>query len=154
FVSVLPDAEALVDGCGPDCCWVEDVAPCVVLDDDVPPLAPPVPEDWLVVAPCEIDEGEFEVVALWLALAPLETLWSPLPTFTPGLMFAPALTSVLLMPTFAFTSTFGFTLSRLPDDEDDVVGDIEPDVVDEVWPLVPPWSMFDVEFVLLDVWLA
>src|SRR5687768_3022207 len=50
-------------------------------------------------------------VELWLALTPLHTFWSPLPTFTPGLMFAPALTSVLLMPTLASTPTFGFTLT-------------------------------------------
>src|SRR3954466_14830063 len=31
--------------------------------------------------------------------------------FTPGLMFAPALTSVLLMPTFASTPTFGLTFT-------------------------------------------
>jgi len=106
------------------------------------------------VVPWFIVDELFTSVDVWFALVELETLWSPLPTFTPGLMFADALRSVLLIPTFAFTSTFGFTLSRLPDDEDDVVGDIEPDVVDEVWPLVTPWFMFDVEFVLLDVWLA
>jgi hypothetical protein len=50
-------------------------------------------------------------VELWFAVTPLDTLWSPLPTFTPGLMFAPALTSVLLMPTLASTPTFGFTLT-------------------------------------------
>jgi len=48
-------------------------------------------------------------VELWLALTLLEVLWSPLPTFTPGLMLAPALMSVLLMPTLASTPTFGFT---------------------------------------------
>ena len=50
-------------------------------------------------------------VELWLALTPLPTFWSPLPTFTPGLMLAPALTSVLLMPTLASTPTFGFTFT-------------------------------------------
>src|SRR5688572_17541380 len=49
-------------------------------------------------------------VELWFALTLLDTDWSPLPTFTPGLMFAPAFTSVLLMPTLASTPTFGFTL--------------------------------------------
>jgi hypothetical protein len=50
-------------------------------------------------------------VELWFAVTPLDTLWSPLPTLTPGLMFAPAFTSVLLMPTLASTPTFGFTLT-------------------------------------------
>jgi hypothetical protein len=114
----------------------------------------PVVDDWLLVVPWFIVEELFTSVDVWFALVELETLWSPLPTFTPGLMFADALRSVLLIPTFAFTSTLGFTLSRLPDEDDEVVGDREPDVVDEVWPLVTPWFMFDVELVLLDVWFA
>jgi hypothetical protein len=56
-------------------------------------------------------EDGLVVVALWLAETPLEVFWSPVPTFTPGLMFAPALTSVLLMPTFASTPTLGFTFT-------------------------------------------
>ena len=35
----------------------------------------------------------------------------PDPMLTSGLMFAPAFTSVLLMPTFASTPTFGFTFT-------------------------------------------
>jgi hypothetical protein len=50
-------------------------------------------------------------VELWFALTALDTLWSPLPALTPGLMFAPALMSVLLMPTLASTPTFGFTFT-------------------------------------------
>ena len=47
----------------------------------------------------------------WLALVELFTVWLPLEfTWTPGLMLAEALRSVLLMPTFASTPTFGFTL--------------------------------------------
>jgi hypothetical protein len=51
------------------------------------------------------------VEADWFAVTPLVTDWLPLPTFTPGLMFAPRFTSVLLMFAFASTPTFGFTLS-------------------------------------------
>ena len=82
----------------------------------VAPFVPEV-EDWLEVAPWFIVEEEFTSVDDWFAEAPLVTLWLPLPRFTPGLMFAAAFTSVLLMPTFASTPTFGFTLSvpRLPD---------------------------------------
>ena len=35
-------------------------------------------------------------------------------TLTPGLMFAPALISLLAMPTFAPTPTFGFTFVLVP----------------------------------------
>src|SRR5687767_2146928 len=41
---------------------------------------------------------EFTSVDCCEALTLLLTVWSPLPTFTPGLMFAPRLTSVLVMP--------------------------------------------------------
>ncbi|HYY60333.1 MAG TPA: hypothetical protein VE756_02990 [Burkholderiales bacterium] len=103
------DALPLVDG---------DEAPLLVDGDVVPealpdvvPEALPEPEDWLVCAPWFMVEDGFVVVALWFADTLLEVFWSPVPMFTPGLMFAPALTSVLLMPTFASTPTFGFTFT-------------------------------------------
>src|SRR5687768_7318925 len=77
---------------------------------ELPPAADSVVEDWLLEALCSIVEDEPMSVELWFALTLLDTDWSPLPTFTPGLMFAPALMSVLLMPTFASTPTFGFAL--------------------------------------------
>jgi hypothetical protein len=46
-----------------------------------------------------------------LAETPLVTLWLLLPTLTPGLMFAEALTSLFAIPTLAPIPTFGFTLS-------------------------------------------
>jgi hypothetical protein len=120
-----------------------DGVPLVVLDD------------WLLVVPWFIVDELFTSVDVWLALVELFTLRSPPPTFTPGLMFAAALRSVLLMPTLAFTSTLGLTLSRLPDEvEGDDVGDAEPELVDDAWPLVTPWFMFDVAPMLLEVWLA
>lgn len=79
-------------------------------------------DDWSVVALCVVVELGLVMVDCWLALAPLVTVWSPLPTFTPGLMFAPAFTDELLTPTLASTPTFGFTLSvLLLDEEGDVV---------------------------------
>src|SRR5688572_1712003 len=80
----------------------------------VPPAAAlpdSVLDSWLLDAVCSIVDEELMSVELWFALTLLDTDWSPLPTFTPGLMFAPALTSVLLMPTFASTPTFGLTLN-------------------------------------------
>ena len=71
----------------------------------------PEPDDWLVCAPWFVVDDGLVVVALWFAETPLETFWSPVPRFTPGLTFAPALTSLLLMPTFASTPTFGFTFT-------------------------------------------
>ena len=53
------------------------------------------------------------VVALWSAVAPLDEFTLPEPRFTSGLTFAPAFTSVLLMPTLASTPTLGFTLVLL-----------------------------------------
>src|SRR4051812_28151052 len=54
-------------------------------------------------------------------------------TLTPGLMFAAAFTSVLLMPTFASTPTFGFTLMVRPEavvpELEAVVPLVDPDVV-------------------------
>ena len=58
-----------------------------------------------------VDDG-LVVVAFWLAVAePVDTLLSPVPTFTSAPTLAPAFTSVLLMPTFASTPTFGFTFT-------------------------------------------
>src|SRR5688572_9618964 len=59
----------------------------------VPPAAAlpdPVLDDWLVDAFWSIVDDELMSVELWFALTLLDTDWSPLPTFTPGLMFAPA----------------------------------------------------------------
>lgn len=89
----------------------------VELDDDgaVPPAALEVVPDALPdpeaeVAPWFMVEDGLVVVAFWLAEAePVDTPWLPVPRFTPAPTFAPALTSVLLMPTFA--STFGFTFT-------------------------------------------
>lgn len=88
-----------------------------LLAGELPPVAAPLepealpePEDWLVCAPWFIVEDGLVVVALWLALTPLETFWSPLPALMPGLTFAPAFTSLFEMPTLAPTPTFGFTL--------------------------------------------
>jgi hypothetical protein len=78
------------------------------------PLEPevlPEPVDWLCCVLWLICDCGFVVVALWFALTPLDTFWSPVPALIPGLMFAPALTSLLLMPTFAPTPTFGFTFT-------------------------------------------
>jgi len=86
------------------------------------------------------------IVLDWLAVTPLFTVWLPLPTCTPGLMFAPAFTALLLMFAFASTPTFGFTfsvgLSELP------LEVVLPCVVEDVWPL------FDVAPVLDEVWPA
>ena len=88
-------------------------------------VVPPVVEPWLLVVPWFMVDELFTSVDVWFALVELFTLRSPVPVFTPGLMLAEAFTSVLLMPTFASTATFGFTfnvgfrlgftLSRLPD---------------------------------------
>jgi len=78
----------------------------------VPDVLLPEVEDWFVLVPWFIVEVEPMSVADWFALTPLETDWLPLPMLTPGLTLAPRFTSVLLMPTFASTPTFGFTLSE------------------------------------------
>lgn len=76
-----------------------DAVPLVVLDD------------WLFVAPWFMVDEVFTSVDVWFAVVLLVVVVSPLlPTLTPGLMLAAALMSVLLMPTFASTPTFGFTL--------------------------------------------
>jgi len=138
---VLPPAEGEV----PPAALLDDGDVALLVDGDVPPAAPlvlpealPEPEDWLVCAPWFIDEEGLVVVALWFADTLLEVFWSPVPMFTPGLMFAPALTSVLLMPTFASTPTFGFTFTPpegavvLPDE---LLGceDCEDCVLCELW---------------------
>src|SRR5438552_10625843 len=76
-------------------------------------------------------EDGLVVVALWFADTPLDVFWSPVPMFTPGLMFAPALTSVLLMPTFASTPTLGFTFTpELGCEVEDWLGCADWSVVD------------------------
>jgi len=105
-----------------------------------------VDDDWLVLAPWFIVELELLSVDDWFAATLLETLWSPLPTFTPGLMFALAFTSVLLMPTFASTPTFGLTLVEVP------VGELPPAAA--LWAVVAPWFIVELAFVLLDDWFA
>ena len=84
---------------------------CVSLD------ALPDPLDWSVVVDCDVDELGLVMVDDWLALAPLVTSCEPFPTFTPGLMLAPAFTLEFSTPTLAPTPTFGFTLVplELPD---------------------------------------
>jgi hypothetical protein len=82
----------------------------------VEPDALPVPEDWLVCAPWFIVEDGVVVVALWSAVAPLEELTLPEPMLTSGLTFAPAFTSVLLMPTLASTPTLGLTFVLEPEE--------------------------------------
>ena len=97
---VLPLADGEVE------LLVEGAVPPAALE--VVPVALPEPE--LEVAPWFIVEDGLVVVAFWLAEAePVDTLESPVPRFTPAPTFAPALTSVLLMPTFA--STFGLTFT-------------------------------------------
>jgi hypothetical protein len=123
-------------------------APLVAVGLRLAELVPfvPVEEDWLEVTPWFIVDDEFTSVDDWLALTLLSTLWLPLPMFTPGLMFAPAFTSLLDTPTLAFTPTFGFTLSveLLLDGEVDellVEGAVVPLVEGALLPLedeVPP----------------
>src|SRR3712207_6110445 len=94
---------------------------------DVPPeVAPPEVEppevdvDWLCCTPWFIVADELTSVDCWLAVTELVVVWLPEPvpgcvfTLTPGLMFAPALTSLFWMPTLAPTPTFGFTLVEVP----------------------------------------
>src|SRR5438270_554266 len=89
------DVEPLALDCAPG---VEALAPPLAAGAAPPaalvlPEALPEPEDWLVCAPWFIVEDGLVVVALWLAEVLLETFWSPVPTFTPGLILALALTS-------------------------------------------------------------
>jgi hypothetical protein len=75
-------------------------------------LVEPEPDDWLLEAPCESEDDEFVLDDCWSALAPLVTLCEPLPTLMPGLTSAPMFALEFATPTFAFTPTFGFTLSE------------------------------------------
>ena len=106
-----------------------------LVDDEVPEPEVPDEVDWFVLVPWFIVEVEPTSVEDWLALTPLFTDWLPLPMFTPGLTFAPRLTSVLLIPTFASTPAFGFTLSEeVEGDVDDVLpleGEAEELLLDE-----------------------
>src|SRR3954470_6743091 len=90
-------------------------------------------------------EDGLVVVALWFADTPLDVFWSPVPMFTPGLMLAPALTSVLLMPTFASTPTLGFTFTP-PE------GEVLPEPDD--WLVCALWSMVDDGLVVVALWFA
>jgi hypothetical protein len=94
-----------------------------VLLDDVEP------EDCVLEAPWPIVDEGLMLVDDWFAETPLETDWSPLPIFTPGLTLAPRFTSVLLMPTFASTPTFGFTLSVRLELVEEADGALEDDDV-------------------------
>ena len=97
----------LADGAVPPAAL--EVVPELGVED---PAALPEPVDWLVCAPCVMVDDGLVVVAFWLAVAePVDTLLSPVPTFTSAPTLAPAFTSVLLMPTFASTPTFGFTFT-------------------------------------------
>jgi len=87
------------------------VLPVAALGLEVPD-ALPEPEDWLVCALWSIVEDEPVMGALWVALAePVDTLVSPVPTFTPAPTLAPAFTGELPIPTLASTPTFGFTFT-------------------------------------------
>jgi hypothetical protein len=120
---------------------------------------PPVADDWFTPVLCPMVEDEPMSVEDWFAETPLEVELLPLPTFTPGLMFAPALMSVLLMPTFAPTPTFGLTFTPLLLDEDEgelppeaALGELEP-VCDD-WLDCAPWFIDEDEFTSVDDWLA
>ncbi|HEY5897060.1 MAG TPA: hypothetical protein VIV54_05820 [Burkholderiales bacterium] len=110
-----------------------------LLGSEVLPLAAlepePVVEDWLVCALWSIVDDGLVVVALWFAETLLDVFWSPLPMFTPGLMLAPAFTSVLLMPTLASTPTFGLTFTPVLLEEDGEVCD-DCVLVELCWVLV------------------
>jgi hypothetical protein len=112
-------------------------------------------------------EDGLVVVALWFADTPLDVFWSPVPMFTPGLMLAPALTSVLLMPTFASTPTLGFTFTPpegevlleppVADGEDEPpAGLVLPEVLPEPddWLVCALWSMVDDGLVVVALWFA
>jgi hypothetical protein len=113
-------------------------------------------EDWSVVVVWPIVEVALVSVELWLVLTLLLTDWLPSPTFTPGLMLAPTLRSLLAIPTFAPTPTFGFTFSVLPllvlDVDGEVLDDRLPEVLD--WVLEAPWFMVEVEPISVEVWLV
>jgi len=135
------------------------------------PEALPEPDDWLVCAPWFMVEDGLVVVALWLADVLLETFWSPEPMFTPGLMLAPAFTSVLLMPTFASTPTFGLTftppegavvelaldgLEEPPAADGELPVVLEPEVLPDPvdWLCCVLWLVADDGLVVVALWLA
>src|SRR5438105_14810758 len=95
-------------------------------------------------------------VDCWFACTELLVVW-PLEapgwvlTPTPGLMFAPALTSLFAMPTFAPTPTFGFTLVEDPEPlpVPPALALPLPDVVD--WLCCVPWFMVEDEFTSVEL---
>jgi hypothetical protein len=109
----------------------------------------PVVDDCVVEAPWFSVEVEPTSVDDWLADTELFTDWLPLPVLTPGLIFAPAFTSELAIPTFASTPTFGFTfVALLPESEP------LPEVVEDDCALVAPWFIDEVEPMSVDDWFA
>jgi hypothetical protein len=118
-----------------------------------------VAEDWFCVTPWFIVEDELTSVEDWLAVTALLVVWLPdvLPgcvfTLTPGLMFAPALTSLFAIPTLAPTPTLGLTFVEVPpldaeSDEGACAMVVEDCVVDA------PCDMFEVEPISVELWLA
>src|SRR5690242_15666067 len=146
----------------------EDVPPVVaplaalppaVLPADVPPVAEDdgAPEDCALLAPWFIVDEVLVSVDDWFAVTPLDTLWSPLPTLIPGLIFAPALMSVLLMPTLASTPTFGLTSIERPVGalELEVDGAEPPAAAEPLdWVLDAPWFIVDDVFISVELWFA
>jgi len=98
-----------------------------------------VDEDWELLVFCVVLAVEFTSVDVWFADVELLVVLLPLPMFTPGLTFAPTFRSLLLMPTFASTPTFGFTLSvRLPAFVSEEVALEGVELVEPEMPLVEP----------------
>jgi hypothetical protein len=114
----------------------------VLASPEALPEAWPVLELWLVVASCVVEADELMSVDCWFAATLLDTDWSPLPTFTPGLMFAAAFTSALLTPTFASTPTLGFTFTPVA----------EPVVED--WSVEALCDALDDELMSVELWFA
>jgi len=132
FTFTPPEGEVLLLVL-PDGVWLLE-PPAAEGEELVLPEALPEPDDWLVCALWFVVDDGLVVFALWLADTLLDVFWSPVPRFTPGLTFAPALTSLLLMPTFASTPTFGFTFTP---PEGDVLLPEPLDCVDcELWSVV------------------
>jgi hypothetical protein len=126
--------------------------PCVDAPELVVPAcawAEPLPDAWPVAALWFIVDEEPMSVELWFAVVLLDTDWSPLPTFTPGLMFAEALTSELAMPTFASTPTLGLTLTPVPPPVDAL-----PDPMLEDWLVDALWFIVEVEPISVELWFA
>ena len=86
--------------------------PCWLDEGPVALLVPlvPVVDCWPLEAPWSILAVEFTSVDVWFAEVELEVLLVPLPMFTPGLTFTPALMSEFWTPTLASTPTFGLML--------------------------------------------